>query len=112
MGGLSIGCQVASRSVAGLSSVSPLRMAVIGTPEVALADIPRMTPKPAWRVAILQRPCKPDAPFDVTVDVTVDVGRDGYSRGRIAICRIRQHVSGRPDSERSLLSVISLCANW
>src|SRR5262249_39084858 len=25
------------------------------------ADIPRMTPKPAWRVAILQRPWKPDA---------------------------------------------------
>src|SRR5262250_3400921 len=30
IGVLSIGCQVASRSVAGLSSISPLRIAVIG----------------------------------------------------------------------------------
>src|ERR1700693_1667311 len=30
IGVLSIGCQVASRSVAGLSSMSPLRIAVIG----------------------------------------------------------------------------------
>src|SRR5882672_6208617 len=30
IGVLSIGCQVASRSVAGLSSLSPLRIAVIG----------------------------------------------------------------------------------
>src|SRR5262249_27565926 len=28
-----------------------------------LPDIPRMTPKPAWRVAILQRPWKPDGRY-------------------------------------------------
>ena len=27
---------------------------------VEVTDIPRMTPKPTWRVAILQRPWKPD----------------------------------------------------
>src|SRR5262249_55797860 len=33
----------------------------VGPGWLQLADIPRMTPKSAWRVAILQRPWKPDA---------------------------------------------------
>ena len=30
---------------------------------VEVTDIPRMTPKPTWRVAILQRPWKPDGRY-------------------------------------------------
>src|SRR5215472_7370892 len=36
---------------------------VIASDLPILTDIPRMTPKPAWRVAILQRPWKPDGRY-------------------------------------------------
>src|SRR5215475_14453829 len=34
-----------------------------GWPMQTLPDIPRMTPKPAWRVAVLQRPWRPDGRY-------------------------------------------------
>src|SRR5215813_15639716 len=39
------------------------RCAPSGWPMQTVPDIPRMTPKPAWRVAILQRPWKPDGRY-------------------------------------------------
>src|SRR5215471_14947279 len=49
----------AKLGTAALSDVH--RHPLVNLRQVPLTDIPRMTPKPAWRVAILQRPWKPDA---------------------------------------------------
>src|SRR5262249_37847666 len=45
------------------------------------SDIPRMTPKPAWRVAILQRPWKPDGRYGWLPEP------DGGSRSKIGKVR-------------------------
>src|SRR5215472_4364008 len=68
---------ITSRPASSGSRLQPTASAKLGTAalcdvhrhplvnlrQVPLTDIPRMTPKPAWRVAILQRPWKPDGRY-------------------------------------------------